>query len=693
MMNSKFRQILVLSTSIILLILILILISGCREEEMIIPPTYTNVTNANSEDLTYKGFYLLNQGNMGSNKSTLDYFDYKAGSYVKNIYAYRNPDVVQELGDVGNDIEIYDDKIFAVINCSNLVEVMDINTAKHIKQIAIPNCRYITFKNAYAYVSSYAGPVKLDPNARLGYVAKIDLNTLEITDTCVVGYQPEQMVIVNNKLYVANSGGYRFPDYDNTVSVIDLNTFKEIKKIDVAINLHGMKLMVNGDIYVSSRGDYNNIPSQTYIIHTNTDEVEEFPEPLPNSSMAIYKNLLYVIGNNMTQEDSFSYTIVNTDTKKIISENFISDSSDSIITVPYAIAINPETGYIYITDAKDYVSPGTIYCYNNEGKLQWNTTTGDIPSNIAFTKTSLEISLIGEDSSTDNSSSKYISKVYDYSPAPGQFVNELPPYQIGDTKADMIQKVEDCISGVSTGTLISLGGFGGSVTFGFDHTIENVPGLHDFKIYGNAFLNETNLDITLTKKGGSAEPGIIEVSYDANKNGYPDDEWYQIKGSEYDNPSTIHDYKITYFRPETEVTGDIDKYYKWTNNQGETGYKSKNQYHNHSYYPLWIKSDYLEFSGERLPNNAINENESYWVMYCYDWGYADNVPNSDDASSYDISWAIKEDGSPANLEGIDFIRIYTAVDQDCGNIGELSTEISGAEDLHYEDIKIQSKEQ
>ena len=63
-----------------------------------------------------------------------------------------------------------------------------------------------------SYVSSYAGPVKIDPNARLGYVARVDTTTLTVKDTCVVGYQPEEMVIVGNKLYVANSGGYRVPN-------------------------------------------------------------------------------------------------------------------------------------------------------------------------------------------------------------------------------------------------------------------------------------------------------------------------------------------------------------------------------------------------------------------------------------------------------------------------------------------------
>ena len=127
--------------------------SSCRKELEIIPPTGTAVTSPFSGKVT--GFYLLNEGNMGSNKATLDYFDYSTGIYLKNIFASANPFVARELGDVGNDIQVYVKKLYAVINCSNLVEVMDCRTAKHIAQISIPNCRYITFDNGFAYVSSY----------------------------------------------------------------------------------------------------------------------------------------------------------------------------------------------------------------------------------------------------------------------------------------------------------------------------------------------------------------------------------------------------------------------------------------------------------------------------------------------------------------------------------------------------------
>ena len=128
------------------------------------------------------------------------------------------------------------------------------------------------FSGRYAYVSSYAGPVQIDPNARLGYVAKVDTATLQVVAECTVGYQPDEMAVVGNKLYVANSGGYRVPTTTAPFPVIDLETFTETKKIDVAINLHRIKADGHGNLYVSSRGDYYKCAPQTsFVIDSRTD--------------------------------------------------------------------------------------------------------------------------------------------------------------------------------------------------------------------------------------------------------------------------------------------------------------------------------------------------------------------------------------------------------------------------------------
>ena len=375
---------------ILLFLILLTALAACRTIEPVNPSERTDVGGGDAGDIA--GFFLLNEGNMGSNKCTLDYYDYATGIYHKNIYAERNPGVVQELGDVGNDLALYGSKLWAVVNCSNLVEVMDAATARHIGQVSVPNCRYIVFKDRYAYVSSYAGPVEVDPNCRLGYVARIDTATLQVVDTCVVGYQPEEMVIAGDKLYVANSGGYRVPDYDHTVSVIDLASFKETQKIDVAPNLHRMELDAYGKIWVSSRGDYYDIQPMTFIIDTKIDAVVEQMDLLACSDMTLCGDSLYVYSNAwsyFTQTSDVNYAIVDVKTHQVVTRHFITDGTETWFQNPYGIAVNPNTHEIFVTDARDYITPGKVYCYSPEGRLKWSANTGDIPSRIVFTKQSL----------------------------------------------------------------------------------------------------------------------------------------------------------------------------------------------------------------------------------------------------------------------------------------------------------------
>lgn len=334
------------------------------------------------------GFFLLNEGQEGSNNCTLDFYDYTTGIYSKNIFEERNPELMSTIGDVGTDMAIYANRLWIVVNHSNLVEVIDVNTGWHQEQIPIPNCRSITFKDDNAYVSSYNCPVGLDPNAPQGYVLKINTQSLDVMDTCYVGYQPEEMAIVGDYLFVANSGIYRVPNYDNTISVIDRHFFREIQKIEVAPNLHRMEADAYGNIWVSSRGDHYDIPSMTFVINAKTRSVADVLDQLPCTDMTLCGDSLYIISNVMnyfTQSNDISYSIVDVKTHEVVTRNFITDGTDEQIQNPYGIAVNPQTHEILITDARDYVTPGKVYCFSPGGVLKWSTHTGDIPSRIVFT--------------------------------------------------------------------------------------------------------------------------------------------------------------------------------------------------------------------------------------------------------------------------------------------------------------------
>ena len=261
----------------------------------------------------------------------------------------------------------------------------------------------------------------------------------------------------------------------------------------------------------------------------------------------------------------------------------------------------------------------------------------------------------------------HISDVIDYHPAPGQFIGEAAYLPAGKTietatYEDVLQRVREILTNPEGGGLVSLGAWGGYITLGFKEPIRNIEGKPDFRIYGNAYYNAGYENI-----GGSCEPGIVLVSTDGTT-------WYELKGSEYNNPQTVRNYEITYHKP-NPIGGDV----RWTDNLGNAGYVARNDYHKQaSYFPLWTNAETLTFKGSRLPDNG-EEIGGVFILKAFADGYADNKPNA--GSTFDISWAVDNDGNAVSLDEIGFIRIYTAVNLYHPVVGEVSTEIGGVEIL------------
>ena len=372
--------------------LILAVVSSCREDFYIIPSQNQDTGVAPTRG-NILGMYVLNEGNMGSNKASIDFLDLDENKptvhYLRNIYSERNPNVVKELGDVGNDIKIYGSKLWIVVNVSNKVEVATADSCKRITQINIPNCRYLAFKDGFAYVSSYVGPVKFDKDAPLGMVYKVDTVDFKKKDSVVVGYQPEELCIVDNKLYVANSGGYRAPNYDHTLSEIDLATFKEIRKIKVGLNPHHCQVDHYGQVWVTSRGNYNDVPSRIYRLYKGRNQLYEVIDSIdtPVSGLSIVGDSLYYYGtawNNATATNNISYGLINVRTHKIIDTNLFSAPQLKAITMPYGIIVNPVERDFYLMDAKNYVSSGSLLHFKSDGTYDWTVQTGDIPGHATF---------------------------------------------------------------------------------------------------------------------------------------------------------------------------------------------------------------------------------------------------------------------------------------------------------------------
>ena len=374
-------------------ILTLLLLSACRQDVMIVPMEKSD-PGGKTQKGDIVGMYLLNEGNMGSNKSSLDYLDLSDSTahYYRNIYSERNPSAVMSLGDVGNDCQIYGSRLWLVINCSNKVEVAHADDAVRIGKVDIPNCRYVTFKDQYAYVSSYVGSVYATSQSPLGSVYKVDTLSLQKVDSCAVGYQPEEMAIIGNRLYVANSGGYQGmtgQGYESTVSVIDLASMQEAEKIEVAPNLHHLKVDKYNQLWVTARGNYMDEQSSIYWLVPDGNGKMKVGGHLDQSvsDLCIVGDSLYFYGSQWSEvsmTNTVTYGIINVKTHQVISTSLSDAPEISKIRMPYGIIVNPIHRDFYLMDAKNYVSSGELLHFLPDGTFDWKVKTGDIPAHAAF---------------------------------------------------------------------------------------------------------------------------------------------------------------------------------------------------------------------------------------------------------------------------------------------------------------------
>ncbi len=316
---------------------------------------------------------ILSEGSWGGNNSKLAHYNLETGALDTDYFNTVNQ---RGLGDTANDMLLYGSKVYIVVNVSSTLEIIDAKTGKSLRQISMKNDdntskepRKVVGHNGKVYVTSYDDTV-----------VKIDTTTYEIEATLSVGMDPEGMCVVNDKLYVANSGG--LSGYDNTISVVNLTTFKEESKIEVAINPVNIGSDSKGNVYVASHGNYFDVMPSFQRINATSGTVEilnEIPSP---DKFVISDDKAYIISGSYGNP----YTLIVYDCKndKVISENFITDGTE--LGIIHNISIDTVSGDVFLMET-DYVVPGNVYCFDKDGKLKYSLTgVGINPTVVEFVK-------------------------------------------------------------------------------------------------------------------------------------------------------------------------------------------------------------------------------------------------------------------------------------------------------------------
>ena len=316
--------------------------------------------------------YVLNSGKMNNNNASLSMYNLEEGTVTKDIFEVQNG---RRLGDTGQDIVVYGSKMYIAVYGESTIEVTDLE-AKSIKQINTEGQpRSFAVHEGKVYVS-YVN----------GYIARIDTATLSVEAKVQVGRNPEQITVTGNKLYVANSGGFDYnteAGYDNTVSIVDIASFTETKKIEVVINPCEVVFDNNNSVYVVSMGNYGDVPNTLQKINLSNDEVSVVQD-FNGTYLAGAGNILYAIHSQYDASWNqvityYSYDMAN---NKVLSDNFVGNTE---IATPYKI--NYDTAYesLFITSS-DYTNDGDVYVFDKTNKFVNKFEAGLNPVKAVYVK-------------------------------------------------------------------------------------------------------------------------------------------------------------------------------------------------------------------------------------------------------------------------------------------------------------------
>ncbi len=340
------------------------------------------LTSCNDDDSTVvitepKGAYetgvlVVNEGNFQKGNGAISFFDKQNKTVIADVFRTENN---RPLGDVVQSATIHNDHAYVVVNNSNKIEIADANTFKSlgvINNLQLP--RYLAVANNKGYLTEW---VSFSGNGR---VSIIDLTTNTIIKSLEVGKFPERLMVVNNKVYVTNSG-------DNTLSVINLSTDALETTLTVGGSPNSLVIDAANKLWVLCGGQKNYNPDYSIDENTSTpgslvrlnpatNAVEttltftsktESPEDLVVNGS---KNKLYYrYGGKVFQQDISATTLTTT---SFLNRNF------------YGIGVDPSDNLIYGADAGTFTADGKVVRFNPNGSPVDSFTVSLLPSEFLF---------------------------------------------------------------------------------------------------------------------------------------------------------------------------------------------------------------------------------------------------------------------------------------------------------------------
>ena len=350
--------------NLFLLALLVATLFSCKPDKPVNPNAY----NLGS------GVFVLNEGNFQFSNASLNFYDPQADTVANDLFYKVNS---APLGDVAQSLAIADGKLYIVVNNSNYIYKVDANsmvcdTTKPFKlgDFYSPREMHVVAPNK-AYVSDLIG-------TGLWIVNPQDMSH---SGSVEMGKSTEKMVQVGNELYVSNWSNYYVPGMEkNSVQVVDINNDVKVAEIQVGKEPNCMAVDKNNHVWVLCEG-------ATWEADGENPTLWEIDPMLKSATLRYgFEGTAMILKANASGDGM--YMFIDNEVRRFdIAASTLSETFR--IVAPeggmfYNMAVNPQNGELYVTDAKNYLMDGTVYRYSEDGVLLSSFEAGVIPSAMLF---------------------------------------------------------------------------------------------------------------------------------------------------------------------------------------------------------------------------------------------------------------------------------------------------------------------
>ncbi len=336
-----------------------LMFSACKKDEEEAPTEYPVLPKV----------LISCEGGFNASNASISTYEIDSKTTVNNAFEDANGFM---LGDILQSLYTQDDKVYAVMNNSNKIEVMDLNTLSSEGTIEGTGfSRYMSdAQGSLAYASDLFGDMHI-----------LDLESQETFNVIPTqGNTTGEIKTVDDKAFVC---------FESADFVRVINTQSHLTSSDIVVGRTPVAIEedAEGMLWVMSTGfwydaDNNWEPVQDDAKLTRIDPANEtvlMSVDFDDDSGLFDIEML---------PDGLSFYLIHQNDVKVVDclTGEVSVAEDFDLEGPFygKIGVDPANADLYISEYGDFSSPGTVQRYRTDGTLRDEITTGIAPNGFIF---------------------------------------------------------------------------------------------------------------------------------------------------------------------------------------------------------------------------------------------------------------------------------------------------------------------